>query len=557
MFHIYDGRTEFYQWDVDRQLVVEDSSITQVHFCNKTDDCSLVVEVYEQDGVYLANVPNILLQTDWNIRVYGYDRKYTKHSAIFKVNARTKPNDYAYTETEILNWTKVNERVDEVEDVAYDALIEAENVANFTLSLHKNVDNISSQVMRLDYDMQEVIKPKLEELEDKKANNFSSTKKGENINIKDHAGGKFNSFKLYCKTKQAATPTLDNPQELSRSSSINLNLINKNFLSDDITDINNWVNPSLSGSTPEASYDYFLSLPAGTYTFDISRVNSDSAVGYLYLKREENGAWKTLSQFVITSTGIQSLTKRTFTIEEGYTYKLWFYDKKTFSNLTNWQIRRANDTADYEPQVKQTLTVTGTINDGGIPVTAGGNYIDEKGQQWVCDEYDFTTGKKIGWIKTVENIPSFAYQEYNPTNKEDGYYVYTVTGANATNFKGALCNYFTYKENGHENTTSGECFSMDAGRFYIKTTIPTIDEFRSWLDTHNFVIKYIGEQEETNINKTIIDAYKELIAYKPVTNIYTGEGAGIEVNYDTDLQSYIDAKFTELQQAIISMGGNV
>ena len=102
MFKIYDGRTDFYQWDLDRKLIVSDPTINEVHFCNKTGDCSLVVEVYEEDGLRLANVPNILLQTDWPIRVYGFCGDcYTKISATFKIIARTRPADYIYTETDV------------------------------------------------------------------------------------------------------------------------------------------------------------------------------------------------------------------------------------------------------------------------------------------------------------------------------------------------------------------------------------------------------------------------------------------------------------------------
>lgn len=103
MFKIEDGRESFYQWDLDRKLIVEDASINQVHFCNKTEDCSLVVEV--KDG--LADVPNELLQSDWNIKVYAYDSKFTKHCATFKVNKRSKPADYIYTPTEIITCEKL------------------------------------------------------------------------------------------------------------------------------------------------------------------------------------------------------------------------------------------------------------------------------------------------------------------------------------------------------------------------------------------------------------------------------------------------------------------
>ena len=49
MFAIADGREHFYQWDLNRRVVVDDPTITEVHFCNRTDDCSLVVETYTDD----------------------------------------------------------------------------------------------------------------------------------------------------------------------------------------------------------------------------------------------------------------------------------------------------------------------------------------------------------------------------------------------------------------------------------------------------------------------------------------------------------------------------
>ena len=115
MFKIFDGRSQFYQWDLDRKLIVEDASITEVHFCNKTDDCSLVVEVYEMDGLRIADVPNILLQQDWRINVYAYDSNYTKHCETYDVVRRTKPADYVYTETEIKNYDDLVERIDQIE----------------------------------------------------------------------------------------------------------------------------------------------------------------------------------------------------------------------------------------------------------------------------------------------------------------------------------------------------------------------------------------------------------------------------------------------------------
>ena len=122
MFKLLDGREHLWQWDLDRQIAVSDSTVTEVHFCNKTDDCSLVVKVV--DGI--ANIPNILLQQPFDIRVYAYCACYTKVEATFKVKARTQPSDYVYTETETLQYSTLGNRIDELQEQ-----VEALDVSNF------------------------------------------------------------------------------------------------------------------------------------------------------------------------------------------------------------------------------------------------------------------------------------------------------------------------------------------------------------------------------------------------------------------------------------------
>ena len=115
MFKIENGRLSFYQWDNNQRLIIEDPTITEVHFCNRTSDCSLVTEVYEENGKRFANVPNILLQEDWTIRVYAYCADYTLIEEKFIVFTRSKPADYIYTETEIKTFGALERRMDELE----------------------------------------------------------------------------------------------------------------------------------------------------------------------------------------------------------------------------------------------------------------------------------------------------------------------------------------------------------------------------------------------------------------------------------------------------------
>lgn len=50
----------------------------------------------------------------------------------------------------------------------------------------------------------------------------------------------------------------------------------------------------------------------------------------------------------------------------------------------------------------QTLTLLTPNGLPGIPVTSGGNYTDQSGQQWVCDEVDLERGVKVQRVNAVD-----------------------------------------------------------------------------------------------------------------------------------------------------------
>ena len=114
------GRSYFWQWDLCQKLIVEDDcACKEVHFCNGTSETSLVCLIEEVDGVRTAKVPNILLQTEGMLTAYlctrTEDGTETKISQHFQVLPRAKPDDYVYTETEVLNYHHLAERIDQIE----------------------------------------------------------------------------------------------------------------------------------------------------------------------------------------------------------------------------------------------------------------------------------------------------------------------------------------------------------------------------------------------------------------------------------------------------------
>ena len=116
MFKIENGKLSFYQWDINQRLIIEEPSITEVHFCNRTSDCSLVCAVYEENGKRFADVPNILLQTDWTIKAYAYCENRTLIEENFIVYTRTKPADYIYSETEVKTFEALEKRINQIEE---------------------------------------------------------------------------------------------------------------------------------------------------------------------------------------------------------------------------------------------------------------------------------------------------------------------------------------------------------------------------------------------------------------------------------------------------------
>lgn len=98
MLKIYDGRDYFYQWDRGQRLIIDDPRVSEVNFCNGTLDCTMDAEIYEEDGLRLADVPDVLLQTDKAINVFtvikGEGQAATTRTQKFHVQRRTKPDDY-------------------------------------------------------------------------------------------------------------------------------------------------------------------------------------------------------------------------------------------------------------------------------------------------------------------------------------------------------------------------------------------------------------------------------------------------------------------------------
>lgn len=115
---LWQDKENLWQWDIDQRVeVLEDDLSLQVHFVHNGE--VLAVGVYEEGGKVYANIPNILLQMAGRIRGWVYrpgESASTLGAFDFTVVARQKSPDYVYTETEILTWYQLSERISQLEE---------------------------------------------------------------------------------------------------------------------------------------------------------------------------------------------------------------------------------------------------------------------------------------------------------------------------------------------------------------------------------------------------------------------------------------------------------
>jgi len=119
IFKIYDGRTNFWQWDTKQKLIVLDDQITEVHFSNRGMDHSIKRNVYmNSEGVRVCNVPDDILQLPRNLVAYAYADGATVKSVKFAVIKRPIPAGYVSDQSEELE--EVNRRLEMLENVLKD-----------------------------------------------------------------------------------------------------------------------------------------------------------------------------------------------------------------------------------------------------------------------------------------------------------------------------------------------------------------------------------------------------------------------------------------------------
>jgi len=304
--------------------------------------------------------------------------------------------------------------------------------------------------------------------------------------LNDSSNRLLKGLTLYGKTTQNGTPAPENPVELvttGASGSIGVAVCGKNLYGFDELTVSGYKNIALP-----------FTLPAGTYTFSgyVTSTDTDettSAIGAIavgetipakyagFYRNAYNARTLTIDK---PCDRIRLLCATSIGASSGDT-----------STWTRLQIESGSVATEYEPyKPVQTLTASTPNGLPGIPVTSGGNYTDESGQQWVCDEKDYANGE---YVQRVGRIDGYAGEE--------------IPGA----------------------------FMSSTGE----------------LTTGATVLYALAAPIKTPLSADELSAFAALHTNKPNTTVHNDGGAGMKLEYTADTKIYIDNKFAELANVIV------
>ena len=397
--------------------------------------------------------------------------------------------------------------------------------------------------------------------------NIKETAMGDNIHLIDSADGKNVEFALYGKATQNGTPTPQNPVDIEVAGSdgsvevksVGKNLLKNTVASQSVDGVTFTVNDDCSvyakGTAKGVqTFDIPITLEKGSYKASIGFNGNSNTAGFQVYRKSD-------SYFFLNENKPDGSE---FTVQEKTlcVFRLRIGNGATVDTLFKPMIRLATDTdSNYEPY-KETLSTISTENGlAGIPVSSGGNYTDQSGQQWICDEivkYADGSGEKIQRVgKTVLN----GSEGITWTVKDDGIRVVVYCNPNALWDKHDVSK--RYDTNILCNCLIGDLISSGINSVYFDNNwlnmsldigyVTSSDEFNAWLTNNNLEFWYeLAEPIRTPLTQEQLAEIEKLSTFYPVTNISNDFDCGMKVKYIVDPKNYIDNRLALIEQAMLN-----
>lgn len=266
----------------------------------------------------------------------------------------------------------------------------------------------------------------------------------------------------------------------------------------------------------ESGYDEFALMTAGKYY-----IYSGTQDVYLYVVVWRKGKNVILGYSVGTNAA-------QIEIMDGDKFRIFLRTAAAFKGKVKAMITRTPMNAtSYEPYKPVQKLIVPTPNGlPGIPVSSGGNYTDEKGQQWVADEIDLAKGERVQWIGNKVLQESDLKKDTTDSIFVTLYNIKTVSNANP------ICSHLKYVPYQTADKKQILCISrvLEDIRIYLNSA-----DFQVYKDFVNnnevFLIWALKTPIRTPLPPETIAAYKALRTYSPTTTVINDAGAGMSVGY--------------------------
>ncbi len=316
------------------------------------------------------------------------------------------------------------------------------------------------------------------------------------VNFMLNAGNKPKPYEPY--TGGIPSPNLDYPQNVNSGNAgeINVSVLGKNILH------------------PEVDSNTKIFLPKGTQ-LSVSTENNQSSLGGSILLKSKNGSkiWlginkgDTQKSIVLKEDAIEINNK----LVAGVNHALF--------------IGNIQDYEPYKPVQTLTLDVQGDLY--GIPVSKNGNYTDEKGQQWVCNEIDCDRRKYIQRLayeivdKSTLNIVALS---------ENTFRFAVCKTKNSYKMSDAMSNFAPF----FIWANSKRSFAINGNQLYYgHTEVTTAEEIKQKFEALQKIeiLGQLAEPVEHDLTAEEIEQYKALHTYNGTTVLGNDAELWMEVKY--------------------------
>lgn len=215
-------------------------------------------------------------------------------------------------------------------------------------------------------------------------------------------------------------------------------------------------------------------------------------------------------------------------------------------------LNRGTSPLPWQPYVAPSsalITLTDSLR--GIPVTSGGNYTDDDGQQWIAD-YIYrrvTDGKWMLWRNCGRLECDGSEDENWSVNGNRMIVNLGVLFPDARRF--VLCNRGVFSASGSE---IGASFIYN--RYFYYTPYPqylAVNEFKTWLQTNPLDVVY--QLLSPTVEELPDDVQTELnglMTYNLHTDMWNDDGAFMNLKYVADTKTWINNKIAGLSTAMLN-----